>query len=590
MKKIFLLACVCVSLLIHAQAPPVIEGTYYPVRNTSIKQVYDVAGSMQVPTIGPNQIWDYRPSNNQFLNVTDTFSFGFFDASSTPFHSHFPSATHATYVRTPYDNPSDSLYFYWEVTPDGLYNLGGYNIKNAFDSTLIHDNKEFFAPALIAYHDSIHQTTRTTLFANKFPISSVLMRVKIIQRKTKLMKYVGYGTLKIPNGTYNNVALVREQAVSLDSIFIDYTKTNNYVFAGTQTVVNNNYQFLRNNTFGSAFLMYLAANENNTSVHSAWYTLPVDFGSISGTVYTNATETNKVTNGEMYLYREHSNFVKNDILARTQVDNNGNFKFDSIPYGEYRIAVRPNTTLYPNSMITYFGDTTDWIGASTIITTTTTSSGHKIHLQYHPVPAGNNGVSGQLVFNPLVQKSAGITSSKPVPGIGIVIKKNPGSSSERNMVSDNNGEFHLGNIDDGSYRLIVDIPGLHMSGTYEFTVSNGSLVNNLDFTVGTDSIHPFSSPIGLKELNIKDDLAIMAYPNPYNDNTNIVFYLTSSQNITLEVLNVLGQKLQVLENGIKANGAYSYNFSAKKIGQPAGIYFIKLTAGTNSKVIKIIEH
>ena len=131
MKNFFTYVFIIVATSFFAQTPPVIEGTYMPVRNTKIKQVWDVTpGSMSVPSIGINQVWDYRFSNNQFLNIVDTFDFGFFDPSATPYAQYFPNATHATFVRTPFNNISDSLYYYWEINQVGLYNLGVFNVRN----------------------------------------------------------------------------------------------------------------------------------------------------------------------------------------------------------------------------------------------------------------------------------------------------------------------------------------------------------------------------------------------------------------------------------------------------------------------------
>ncbi|MBL7917991.1 MAG: carboxypeptidase regulatory-like domain-containing protein [Bacteroidia bacterium] len=402
------------------------------------------------------------------------------------------------------------------------------------------------------------------------------------------MTYVGYGTLKLPYGTFNNVALIRENRTQLDSIFVDLLNNGNYVFLTTNSGTSKGYFFARNNTFATNFLMYVHTNPANTVVEYAWYTLPTDIGTLSGIVYTDESEAIAVTDGEVYLYRENSNFTKNDILAKTTLDGNGYYEFDSIPYGEYRVAVRPNINTYPNTLITYVGDTTNWIAANTIITTTTSSTGNIIHLKNHPSPVGANGITGQLVFNSLVAKGSGIQSTKPVPGVGIVVKKNPGAS-ERNVVTDANGNYNLGNLDDGAYKLFVDIPGLHMSGTYEFTVSGGNVVNSLDYTVGTDSIHPFSTPIGLIEFKDKTSTYLMAYPNPYNTSATIELNLGETNQISIEAYNMLGEKISTLDSGKKNAGTYKYSFSAKSQGYSAGMYFIKLTAGKTTKVIKLIE-
>ncbi len=589
MKKLFTLTALALSTLVLAQTPtpPVIEGTYYPVRNTSIKQVWDTTfNSMTVPVMGQNVTWDYRITSGQFTNIVDTFSFKFIDPAATPYFNYFPTATHATYVRTPFKNPSDSTYSYWQVNYNGLFNQGGFCTKKAFDSTIINTPQEFFSPSLINYLDSYTDTVRTVVMAKKFGNQ----KVKIKERKIKTLTYTSWGTLKLPNGTYNNVACVKESHNTADSVFVDWLSNGNYSFFTFVTNSSFVYHFFRNNTFGSAYLMYLSANSTNTGIAYGWYTLPVDFGSISGTVYTSTTEATPVTSGEAYLYRENSNFVRQDILAKAKLDASGNYKFDSIPYGEYRIAIRPTPTVYPNALITYYGDTTNWIDASTIITTTLTSPGHKIHVKFHQAPSGTNNLHGQISLNLGIQRSAYATvASNPIPGVGIVVKRNPGSSSARTIITDSNGEYDLGALENGGYVLFVDIPGMHMTGTYSFNVSGTSSVTGLDYTVGTDSIHPFSSVIGVKEIKNSQGGFMTAYPNPYTLNSTIVLNLPQSDDIKLEVYNVLGAKVQTLDSGAKQAGTYTYSFSAKKLNYSAGIYFVKLSVGNKTDVIKIVE-
>ncbi|MBK6521859.1 MAG: hypothetical protein IPG08_05785 [Sphingobacteriaceae bacterium] len=104
------------------------------------------------------------------------------------------------------------------------------------------------------------------------------------------------------------------------------------------------------------------------------------------------------------MYRENSNFTKNDILAKAKINSSGYYNFDSIPYGLYRIAIRPDPALYPTSMITYVGDTTNWINALTITTTTLTSPGHNVHVKSHQAPSGTNNLHGQVMLNLGLQK------------------------------------------------------------------------------------------------------------------------------------------------------------------------------------------
>ncbi len=593
MKKIYTLFLALTAMSFFAQTPPVIESTYFPVRNTSIQQIWDtVPGDMAVPSIGPNQIWDYTFANNQFNFRCDTIPFKILDPSSTPYSAYFPQANQAVFLRTPFNLVSDSLYNYFKVTQTGFYSIGGFNIKKKFDSTIVNYDYEYYAPSNVTYNATFTDTCRYIAYANKYPYFSSTYKVKLKGTKFKTMAYVGYGTLKLPNGIYTDVALIKETQSIIDSIYVDLAGNGTYssgpfISSSSGKV----YQFLRNNTFGSAYLAYLAANPANTQVAYGWYTLPVDFGSISGRVFTNTAEIAPVTNGKAYLYRENSNFAKNDILAKANLDAMGNYKFDSIPYGEYRIAIRPDTALYANSLITYHGDTTDWINATSIITTTTTSPNHKIHLRYSPAPVGANAISGQIGLDLSIFRTSAVMAVKPIGGVGIVIKKNPGSSAERVLVTDTAGKFNMGNLNNGAYKMFVDIPGLHMAGTYNFTVTNGTVVNGLDFTAGTDSIHPKSSAIISIKENKKSITQLMsAYPNPYSDFATIIVNNPETSTVILEVYNTLGEKVQILDNSQKQAGTYKYTFSAKNLNLSSGMYFVKLTTGNKTNVVKLIEN
>jgi hypothetical protein len=76
------------------------------------------------------------------------------------------------------------------------------------------------------------------------------------------------------------------------------------------------------------------------------------------------------------------------------------------------------------------------------------------------------------------------------------------------------------------------------------------------------------------------------YPNPFNPNTVISYSLSSFSNVKLNVYNMLGQKVSVIEDGYKNAGNYSVNFNAAAF--PSGIYFYKLEAGPFSQVRKML--
>ncbi len=76
------------------------------------------------------------------------------------------------------------------------------------------------------------------------------------------------------------------------------------------------------------------------------------------------------------------------------------------------------------------------------------------------------------------------------------------------------------------------------------------------------------------------------YPNPFNPSTTIDFSLQKAAKVTLEVYNVLGQKVTTLVNNRLAAGQYSVIFDATNFS--SGVYFYKLTSGDFSQTRKMM--
>ncbi|MGB3946625.1 MAG: T9SS type A sorting domain-containing protein [Bacteroidia bacterium] len=594
MKKIFTILFVCSLLLTFAQGP-VIEGTYLPVRGTAVTEIWDISsGTIEVPSpsVGPNdpQFWDY---SDDFDNPTAPYRIETFIPDTTPYFSNFTDATHGSFLSAPIGQ-IDSLYSYYVVDTGGLYMIGGRSVKAVpssgdyfmNDTTATYVKRELYIPANVYYQRVINDTSIVITYAST---SGILLKIK--STKYKHMTAVGYGTLKMPDGrVYNDVLLTKVDVTRIDSAFL---ASNGMFLAvpGNPDISNFvEYSFLRNNTFGSSALMYLDANQGSTAINYGWYTTPVDFGSISGTVYTDDTENTAVAHGEARLYRENSNFTKHDILDRTPLDSNGNFKFDSIPYGIYRVAIRPDTSYYQHAITTYFGDTTNWEAAQQIITfNDSTSDGHKIHLRHYPDLVGTNQIQGILQWN------LDIRSNQPIPGIDVVVRKKPAGNALRVPRSDSTGTFFINGLPDGDYSLFVDIPGCTHATTYNFCVYGGEVLNTLDYQCGTDSLHilnpaAYGCNTSTSEINQSNVLEVLkAYPNPYSSSTIINVNIFKTSDVKLEVCSLLGEKVQTLENGLKQAGNYSYTFSAIANHYPAGLYFVRLIVDRRVSVLKIVE-
>ncbi|MCB0746623.1 MAG: T9SS type A sorting domain-containing protein [Ignavibacteriae bacterium] len=75
------------------------------------------------------------------------------------------------------------------------------------------------------------------------------------------------------------------------------------------------------------------------------------------------------------------------------------------------------------------------------------------------------------------------------------------------------------------------------------------------------------------------------YPNPFNPTTVIQFTLSKEASVTLNIYNVLGEKVSELLNKKMGVGSYNVNFNAKDL--PSGVYFYELNTGFSSIVKKM---
>jgi flagellar hook assembly protein FlgD len=93
---------------------------------------------------------------------------------------------------------------------------------------------------------------------------------------------------------------------------------------------------------------------------------------------------------------------------------------------------------------------------------------------------------------------------------------------------------------------------------------------------------------GKDEFN---DTLSQNYPNPFNPTTEISFALPSAGHVSLEVYNVLGQRVVTLVDGYREAGEHfvqwnSTDASGNQVS--SGVYFYRLVAGQFVETKKMV--
>ncbi|MBK7980658.1 MAG: T9SS type A sorting domain-containing protein [Ignavibacteriae bacterium] len=127
---------------------------------------------------------------------------------------------------------------------------------------------------------------------------------------------------------------------------------------------------------------------------------------------------------------------------------------------------------------------------------------------------------------------------------------------------------------------------------YSFTDKN--LVGGSKFLyrlkqIDIDGKFEYSEEVEIEVLPTKYEL-MQNYPNPFNPNTNIKFSLPEDAKVSINVYNVLGEKVASVLNGELKAGFHEVNFGADSFGYQlsSGVYLYTIESKNFTQVKKMI--
>ncbi|HSL88148.1 MAG TPA: lectin like domain-containing protein, partial [Ignavibacteriaceae bacterium] len=156
----------------------------------------------------------------------------------------------------------------------------------------------------------------------------------------------------------------------------------------------------------------------------------------------------------------------------------------------------------------------------------------------------------------------------------------------------NNYGFEIQRSSEGNDFFTVGFVSGNGSTTeqHNYIYKDNNLNNGINYyrlkQLDYSGIYEYSDIIEIEYRAFKTYLLDQNYPNPFNPATTIGYGIKEKSDVTITIINAVGEQIIVLLNEEKEAGYYQLNFDASDL--PSGIYFYQLKAGVYSAVKKMI--
>ncbi len=127
--------------------------------------------------------------------------------------------------------------------------------------------------------------------------------------------------------------------------------------------------------------------------------------------------------------------------------------------------------------------------------------------------------------------------------------------------------------------------GIQSPGYFEIRSSDDEFIadNDNDFGVKqTVAMRVAEEETAIDILNVIEAIAV--YPNPANETANVSVQISNTTDITISVVDLLGNNVMNITNETVISGAHQYAINTSDLS--SGIYFVKVTSGDTNQVVK----
>jgi hypothetical protein len=103
-----------------------------------------------------------------------------------------------------------------------------------------------------------------------------------------------------------------------------------------------------------------------------------------------------------------------------------------------------------------------------------------------------------------------------------------------------------------------------------------------------DKLWRFQTSSGTSDLGRRAHLEFRNFPNPFSQETEIIFETAAAGHVQLTVYDLTGKKVKVLVNESLGKGIHRVNLNCSEVKLGSGVYFCQLETGGRMEVLKLV--
>lgn len=306
---------------------------------------------------------------------------------------------------------------------------------------------------------------------------------------------------------------------------------------------------------------------------------------ISGLVYDYSEQP--VTSGMVYLY-DYAGSGPFKVIDSVNINAEAYYTFQNLEFGKYLVKAVPNSTDYPNLMMSYYDDAISWKDALVINTEVGSNHAANIYLRELPQNTGNATIDGEITQEDTkITKSTTEVTGKPVKGVSVILKGKKKADEDIYDFTETNsqGIYSFGNVNQGKYSIDIEYPGMNQKETYELdVVEDKDNYDNYDYVMVGDTVFIADTDTATDVEGLSDNefQTLSIYPNP----ASRYLYVEIDKEIKIK---------QIKLNTVNGRVAYSKGFYGKRNrlrlnveDMESGIYILRIITSNDEIVRKLI--